>query len=80
MIDHHKYGAIKSLFNLVASRPITCELLNDTECVSFWGLDVERVYVSRTKSEYALRTFVIDSGNSISLLRCEYGEIVPTPA
>ena len=68
MIEPPKSHAIKSLYDLVASRPVTCELLNNTECVPFSGLNVERVYVSRTKSEYALRTFVVDSGNSISLM------------
>ena len=59
---------IKSLYDLVVSHPITCELLTDTGCASFSGLDVEKAISGRSKSEYALRSFVIDSGKKLSLM------------
>ena len=58
----------KSLYDEVVNRPITCELLIYTECASFSGLDVEKAVFGRDKSEYALRSFVIDSGNNLSLM------------
>ena len=58
----------KSLYDLVACRPITCELLTDDECASFSGLDAAKVIMARGKSEYALRSFVIDSREKLSLL------------
>jgi len=58
----------KSLYDIVAYRPITCESWIDHDCASFSGLDVEKVILERTKSEYALRLFVVDSGKKLSLL------------
>jgi len=58
----------KSLYDMVAYRPITCELWVDSECASFSGLDAEKAIMERSKSEYALRSFVIDSGKKLSLL------------
>jgi len=58
----------KSPFNFVITRPITCEWIIDDECVPFSGLDVEKAILGRSKSEYALRSFVIDSRERLSLL------------
>ena len=58
----------KTLYDLVVYRPITCELLTVDENASFYGLDVERAVVGRSKSEYALRSFVIDFGKKLSLM------------
>jgi hypothetical protein len=58
----------KSLFDRVLYRPITCELLTDDECAPFSGLDVGKSFLGRSKSEYALRSFVIDSGERLSLM------------
>ena len=58
----------KSLYDFVIHRQITCELLTDSECASFSGLNVERAISGRSKSEYALRLFVIDSREKLSFL------------
>ena len=58
----------KSLCDIVVNRPITCELLIDDDCASFSGLDVEKAVIGRSKSEYALRSFVVDSKGKLSLL------------
>jgi len=42
--------------------------LIDAECASFSGLEVEKVFTGRSKSEYALRSFVVDSKGKLSLL------------
>jgi hypothetical protein len=58
----------KSLRDMVVYRPITCELLIDDKCASFSGLNVEKAISGRSKSEYALRSFVMDSKGNLSLL------------
>jgi len=68
MISPSGMRAAKSFFDYVVSRPITCELLMDDKCASFSGLDAEKTIFGRSKSEYALRSFVIDSLERLSLL------------
>jgi len=58
----------KSLYDIVVHRPITCELLIDDECAAFYKLDVEKVFVGRNKSEYALRSFIVDSSKKLSII------------
>jgi polyketide synthase PksJ len=58
----------KSLCNQLTYRSITCELLADDEVASFSGLQVEREILGRDKSEYALRSFVIDSRERLSFM------------
>lgn len=58
----------KSLRDIVAYRPITCEWFGNNECASFEGVATERVMVGRSKSEYGLRTFVSESKGQVSLL------------
>ena len=58
----------KSLYDRVISSPITCESWIDNECASFSGLRVEKVVLERNRSEYALKSFVIDTGSKLSLL------------
>jgi amino acid adenylation domain-containing protein len=58
----------KSLYDLVVNRPITCESLVDNECASFSGLNVERAFAGRNKSEYALRSFIVDSSKNLFLM------------
>jgi amino acid adenylation domain-containing protein len=68
MVDPLDPRAMKSLCDMVAYRPITCELLADHECASFSGLNVGKAIIGRSKSEYALRLFVIDSNERLSLM------------
>ena len=58
----------KSLYDFIVYSPITCEWLTDDEYSSFAGLDTEKTIFGRNKSEYALRSFIIDSREKLSLL------------
>jgi acyl carrier protein/NRPS condensation-like uncharacterized protein len=58
----------KSLCNQLTYRSITFELLADDEGASFSGLEVEKEILGRSKSEYALRSFVIDSRERLAFM------------
>ena len=58
----------KSLYDFVVNRPITCEMLTDFECSTFSGLSTEKIFLGRNKSEFALRSFVIDSGFKLAFM------------
>ena len=58
----------KSRYDFVVHRSIACESWVNHECVSFSGLDAERAIIARNKSEYALKSYVIESSKKLSLL------------
>ena len=58
----------KSRFDYVVHRPITCEYWIDNEPASFSGTVVEKVILERNKSEHALKLYILDSRERLSLL------------
>ena len=58
----------KSLCDIVANSPITCDLLMKNEYAPFFGLEVENAIIELYKSRYPLRAFAIDSGKDLAYM------------
>jgi hypothetical protein len=68
MVSPRDSRTIKSRYDFIVRRPITCESWIDVDCALFSGLYTERAIIAHDKSEHALRLIVINSGSQLSLL------------
>jgi len=62
------FRVCNSLCDKVAHTSFTCDLLMNYEYTPFFGLDLENEIIALTRSRYALRAFVLDSGEDLAYM------------